>query len=578
MILKSLPESILESAQKYSGKIALRYKKGGVIYKTSYKRLAQDINNFSNVLSSLGVVKGDRLAILSNNCPEWAVFDLSTMMLGGISVPIHTTLSPQIISYILNHCQAKILLVRSSELLNKILLIQNELDCLEKIIYVGQLELGIKKMSKIKIIDWEELITNKKSIIKNPITLNPDDICSIIYTSGTTGRSKGVCLTHQNFLSDISSVLQSIPIFSSDLFLSFLPLSHVLERTTGYYLPLLVGASIAYAEGIKELPKNLKEFKPTILICVPRVLEKFHDKIYDKIKSGPGFVRNLFFYALKQSEESWSLKLLDKIIFSKIRNNLGGNLRFIVSGGASLNLTIAKFFKKIGLIILEGYGLTESSPVITVNKLNNFKFGTVGLPISEVEVKISADREILVRGDIVMSGYYKNKSETLEAVDQDGFLHTGDLGFIDQDGFLTIIGRKKEMMVTSGGKNIWPDHLEQLINIDKYISQSIVIAHNRRFVSALIVPDWQEVNNYWVSNNLPIKTREEMLADIVLLKLIKERVGQINYGLPEYEQIKQFNLLAEEFSEAKDELTPTLKLRRQAIETNYKKQIDKMYE
>ena len=296
------------------------------------------------------------------------------------------------------------------------------------------------------------------------------------------------------------------------------------------------------------------------------------------MKNGPKLIRNLFFYALKQNDGSLSLKLLDSIIFSQIRRKLGGNLRLMISGGASLNLTIAKFFKKIGIKILEGYGLTETSPVLAVNTFENFKLGTVGKPIPGVEIKIDSEHEILARGPMIMSGYYKNRQETEAVIDDSGWFHTGDLGFLDKDGFLTIVGRKKEMMVTSGGKNIWPEPLEQLLNIDKYISQSVVIANNRKFVSALIIPDWQEINNYLESKHLPSKNKEDIVRDLDVIKLFQERINQINSKLPEYEQIKKFHLLTDELSEAKEELTPTLKLRRQIIEANYKKQIESMYQ
>lgn len=578
MIDKTLPQAFFESAVKHGRKKALRYNKGGVHYHISYAGLEKKIRGFATGLSELGVKQGENLAILSKNCSQWVIFDLGAMLLGAVNVPIHSTLSPKIIAYILNHSEAKILAVNGAELLNKVLLVQDQLEFLESIIYIGREEADLDHFSKIKILRWDEVVAKGKGKELPQIEVKGSDICSIIYTSGTTGLPKGVCLTHENFLSDIEAVLKSISVFSSDLFLSFLPLSHVLERTAGYYVPLLSGASIAYAEGIKQLPKNLKEFKPTILICVPRVLEKFHDGIYDKMKKGPKLIRNLFFYALKQNEGSLSLRLLDRIIFSKIRGKLGGNLRFIVSGGASLNATIAKFFKKIGIKVLEGYGLTETSPVISVNRVDDFKFGTVGHALSDIEVKISGDREILVRGSIVMSGYYKNKAGTAEIIDEDAFLHTGDLGFLDREGFLTIIGRKKEMMVTSGGKNIWPEPLEQALNIDKYISQSVVIANNRRFVSALIIPDWQEINNYLEEKNLPHQTREKIVENPDIIKLIQERLNQININLPDYERVGKFCLLADEFSEAKDELTPTLKLRRQTVESNYKKQIEKMYE
>jgi len=574
MIDKTLPQAFFESAAKHSRKKALRYNKGGVHYHISYAGLEKKIKVFATGLSELGVKQGDNLAILSKNCSQWIIFDLGVMLLGAVSVPIHSTLSPKIIAYILNHSEAKILAVNGAELLNKVLLVQDQLEFLESIIYIGREEADLDHFSKIKILRWDEVVLKGKEKELPKVEVESSDVCSIIYTSGTTGLPKGVCLTHENFLSDVEAISRAIPAFTSDLFLSFLPLSHVFERTAGYYVPLLSGASIAYSEGVKQLPKNLKEFKPTILICVPRVLEKFHDGIYDKMKGGPKLIRNLFFYALKQKEGSLALKLLDKIIFRKIRNKLGGNLRLIVSGGAPLNVKIAKFFKKIGLVVLEGYGLTETAPVLAVNTFENNKLGTVGRSVLGAEVRIDSEHEVLARGKMVTPGYYKNVQETKEAINEDGWFHTGDSGFIDSEGFLTIIGRKREMMVSSGGKNIWPEPIELLLNSNKFISQSVAIGDKRPFVSALIVPHWQEVRRVLQSE----QTLEELIKGDALKKLIESELVAINNNLSEHERIRKFVLLLNEFTEARDELTPTLKLRRHVIFANHQKEIESMYE
>jgi long-chain acyl-CoA synthetase len=574
MVNKTLPQAFFESAAKHGRKKALRYNKGGVHYHISYSGLEKKIRVFAAGLSELGVRQGDNLAILSKNCSQWVIFDLGIMLLGSVTVPIHSTLSPKIIAYILNHSESQILVVNGSELLNKVLLVQDELKFLKQIIYIGEEAADIESLSKIEIVRWNEVVARGRGKDILQVEVKATDVCSIIYTSGTTGLPKGVCLTHENFLSDVEAVSKAIPAFTSDLFLSFLPLSHVLERTAGYYVPLLSGASIAYAEGIKQLPKNLKEFKPTILVCVPRVLEKFHDGIYDKMKGGPKVIRNLFFYALKQREGSLALIFLDKIVFRKIRSKLGGNLRLIVSGGAPLNIKIFKFFKKIGLTVLEGYGLTETAPVLAVNSFEACKAGTVGHPVSGVEIKINPDHEVLVRGPMIMPGYYNSPEETNKAIDQEGWLYTGDSGFIDAEGFLAIIGRKKEMMVSSGGKNIWPEPIELLLNSNKFVSQSIVMGDKRNFVSALIVPHWQEVKRVLQSDQTP----EELIKSDLLRELMGQEIENINKNLSEYERVRKFVLLPFEFTEARDELTPTLKLRRHVIIGNHLKEIESMYE
>ncbi|MFA5048190.1 MAG: long-chain fatty acid--CoA ligase [Patescibacteria group bacterium] len=573
----TIVEEFFKVAEKYPKKKALSYKKDRVYFSLSYKKLAQTVKIFAAGLQDYGFSAKDNLAIICKNSPEWAIFDLSAMAIGAVTVPLHNTLSPKIIAYVLNHSRAKTVVVGGNYFLNKILLVQDDLKYLESIIFVGELEKDLQDMCKKKLFFWSDVI--KKGAdkeLKSASTLG-DDVCSIIYTSGTTGLPKGVCLTHRNFLSDIEAITKAVPTRTSDIFLSFLPLSHVLERTAGYYVPLLTGCQIVYAQSVKALPWNLQEVKPTVLICVPRVLEKFHENIYEKIKAGSKWKRALFFYALKQDIGSWRHQLLDEIIFKKIRKKLGGHLRLLISGGASLNPSLAKFFKKIGLLILEGYGLTETAPVVAVNSPDNYKFGTVGRPLDGVELAVDREREILIRGAMVMLGYYLDKKQTAAAIDQEGWFHTGDIGFIDPEKFVTIIGRKKEMMVTSGGKNIWPEPLEQELNADKYISQSAVIAHKRKFVSALIIPAWNEINNYLSERGLKLKEPIELVDSPEIAGLLSQRLSTINDNLPEHEQIKKFCLLPNEFSEVRDELTPTLKLRRHIIDENYRREIEAMY-
>ena len=361
--------------------------------------------------------------------------------------------------------------------------------------------------------------------------------------------------------------------------MSFLPLSHVLERLAGYYTPIYCGSTIAYAEGIKQLPVNLKEIKPTIMVSVPRVFEKFYDAVWDKINSSSKFKKVIFKWALKQKKDTLSYKLANILVFKKIRNQMGGNFRFIVSGGASLSDNIAKFFSKIGILIIEGYGLTETSPVIALNLVENFRFGTVGKVLPDVELKITREKQILVKGPNVFCEYYNNKDETAKCFDKEGWFYTGDLGFIDKDGFLTVTGRSKEMIITSGGKNVSPEKVENFLNNDRFISQAMAIGNKRKFISALIVPDWQEVEIYFKQNNIKLEEHEKMIKNPVLLKIIQDRINdKINPNLHEFEQIRKFAILPQEFSQEKEELTATLKLRRHIIEKHYQKTIDCMYD
>lgn len=574
----SIPEVFLKTAGKHLGKTALLYKKQGVFFPITYKEFAEKVLTFAFGLKKLGVSKGEKIAILSENRPEWAIADLAIMSVGCIVVPLHTTLNSKALLDILNHSKSKILIVSNNDLLNKILLFSKKLRHIKKVIFLEKITASQKKIFKSKIVTWNAVLNSAGQKKLEKIYLKANQPCSIIYTSGTTGKPKGAVLTHKNFLSNAEAVNKVVPVKETDIFLSFLPLSHVLERLAGHYMPLCFGATIAYAESTKQLPQNLKEVKPTILIAVPRIFEKFHDAVWDKVNSSSKFQKNFFLWALKQKKGTLAYKAGDLLVFQKIRRQMGGRLRLTISGGASLNENIGKFFSKIGITILEGYGLTETSPVIAVNRENETRFGTVGRAIPGVEVKISETKQILVKGPNVFGGYFNDKKQTKECFDKQGWFYTGDLGFVDAQGCLTIIGRKKEMIVTSGGKNIWPEKIENLLNDDKFISQSMVIGAKKKFVSALIVPDWQEVEIYMKKNKLPLKEHQKLANDPRILAVFQERMNKkINPKLNEYEKIKKFLLIPQEFSQKQNELTPTLKLRRHIVEKHYQKGIKKIY-
>jgi len=576
---KSIPEVFFETANKFPNKTALLYKKEGVYFPIKYRELAKRVVVVASAFQSLGLEKGDKVAILSENRPEWVITDLATMYLGAVVVPLHTTLNPKAVCNVLNHCQAKILVVSNEEFLNKVLLGQKQLKHLKKIIFLGKLTATQKEVLTSKVLSWKAILSLNQEKTCESIFLDPDECCSIIYTSGTTGHPKGVVLTHRNFLSNVEAINEVVPIYKTDTFLSFLPLSHVLERLAGYYVPLCSGATIAYAESAKELTKNLKEVKPTMLISVPRVFEKFHDAVWDKVNKSSPLKKEIFKWALRQKKRTLRYKIGDYLAFKKIRQQMGGRLRLTISGGASLNENIGKFFSKIGMKIIEGYGLTETSPVISVNQEKDFKFGTVGKILPGVKVRITENKEVLVKGPNVFSEYFKNKEQTKLAFSKDGWFATGDQGFIDKQGFLTIIGRAKDMIVTSGGKNVWPEPIESLLNNDKFIAQSIVIGNNRKFISALIIPDWQEIEIYLKEQGLPLQEHDKLTKDPVLLDVFEKRINEkINSNLSDVEKVKKFRLLPQEFSQDQDELTPTLKLRRHIIDTHYQKTIESMYQ
>ena len=577
---KSIPELFFEVAEENENKTALLYKKEGVYFPITYKELANKVKILSSELQKLGIEKRDNVAILSENRPEWVISDLAIMAVGGVVVPLHTTLSPKAILNVLIHSKAKILIVSNDSFLNKVLLGQKYLENLKKVIFLDKLTSSQKSVLSSGVIGWKAIFKMNTIEDYEEIFLDPDDPCSIIYTTGTTGNPKGVVLSHMNFLSNVQSINEAIPVKKNDVFLSFLPLSHVLERVAGYYMPICYGATIAYAEGIKQLPQNLKEVKPTILISVPRIFEKFYDAVWDKVEASSHLQQNIFKWALKQKDSKIKRKIADFLVFKKIKNRMGGRLRFTISGGASLNEKIARFFAKTGVLILEGYGLTETSPVISANKVKEYKFGTVGKVIPGVKVKIDeTTKEIMIKGPNVFKEYFENKEATETAFNKEGWFCTGDLGFIDKQGFLTVIGRAKEMIVTSGGKNVWPEKVEKLLNNDRFVSQSIIIGNNRKFISALIAPDWQEVEIYLKEKNLPLKGHDELIRDQKLLEIFQKRIEEkVNPNLDEVEKIKKFRLVPQEFSQEQDELTPTLKLRRHIIENHYQKEIESMYQ
>jgi long-chain acyl-CoA synthetase len=575
---KAIPELFFETAKKHANKTALLYKRESVYFPITHKELCRQVEIFAAALQKLGVEKGEKVAILSENRPEWVISDLAVMAVGAVVVPLHATFSAKAICTVLNHSQAKVLIVSNSDFLNKVLLGQKYLKHLKKIIVIEKIPAVKRESLSGKVLGFKALLSLHQNDNYEKIFLDPDEVCSIIYTSGTTGAPKGVLLTHRNFLSNVEAINEVVPIKENDVFLSFLPLSHVLERTAGYYLPLFSGSTIAYAENTKQLPQNLKEVKPTILVSVPRIFDKFHDAIWDKINKSSALQKKIFKWALQQKKGSFAYKIADFAVFQKVRNQLGGGLRFSVSGGASLNEKIARFFSKIGIAILEGYGLTESSPVISVDRLENIKLGTVGQILPGVKVKIAENKEILVKGPNITQGYFRNPKETKNAINKEGWLCTGDLGFVDKQGFLTIIGRQKEMIITSGGKNVWPEPIENLLNDDKFVSQSMVVGNYQKFISALIVPDWQEIEIYMKEKNLPLQNHEKLAKNPEILSVFQKRIDEkINPNLNEFEKIRKFKLLTQEFSQEQDELTPTLKLRRHIIEKHYQKSIGAMY-
>ena len=417
-----------------------------------------------------------------------------------------------------------------------------------------------------------------------------NDLCTIIYTSGTTGEPKGVMLTHKNILSNVSSALENYPIDDKDVFLSFLPLCHIFERMGGYYSGFSAGAQIYFAESIESVAQNMLEAHPTLMTSVPRLFERIYSKIIKNVESQPEKKQKIFYWAIEIGKEyakakkagripitlSIKHKVADKLVFTKLREKTGGKLRFFISGGAALSRHLGEFFEAVGLLIVEGYGLTESSPCITANRVDDYKFGTVGKALPGVEVKIASDGEILAKGPNIMPGYFKNKKETDEVL-HDGWLHTGDIGVFDAEGFLMITDRKKHLFKTSTGKYIAPTPIENLFLSSKYIDQFVLIGDRRMFLSALIVPDFEAIKEYADSHKIKYDKVEELMNMKEIYELIDKDMSQFQKKLANFERIRKFKLLTKQFSIETGEITPSMKVKRKFVEDEYSHLIEEMY-
>ena len=592
MAVETISQLFLNTVQSYPKDDMMLFKKGGAYVSLSSREILEQVKNTALGLKSLGVGPGDKIVILSENRPEWTMTDFAAECLGAVVVPIYPTLMPDQIKYIVNDSDAKVVFGSNRELWTRIAAVRSHLDKVTH--YIAFDPDGIEgAMPLAELIDrgrtyaashGDEFETLARAV-------KPGDLASVIYTSGTTGVPKGVMLTHANFIHNIKALRAIVEFTDKDRILSFLPLSHVLERMCMYAF-LYVGASIAYAESIETVAENLIEARPTIMVSVPRLFDKIYVKVIDQVLAGPGLKKKIFFWALgvgkKHSEKrlrrqpvpgflAFQHSLARKLVYSKIIEKTGGRIRFFVSGGAPLSKDIAEFFYTLGLTVIEGYGLTETSPVVACNTIEGVKFGTVGRPIPGVEVRIAADGEILTRGPNLMKGYYKKDAETREAM-EDGWFKTGDLGRLDDEGFLIITDRKKDIIVTAGGKNVAPQPIENLLKTNPYIANAVVVGGNRKFVSALIVPNFEKLEAYARAANIAFENRAELIAGDKVRNFMLAEVGRTTPNLAPYERIKKIALLDRDFEIEAGEITPTLKVRRSIVERKYKDLIDTLYE
>jgi len=571
---------------------AFRSKVGNAWVPVTHREAAARVQAISLGLRELGIKPGDKVGLISENRPEWALADYACLTARAADVPIYPTLTAKQTEYILRDSEAVAVFCSTAAQVDKVLEVRSGLPGLQHVVVFDAAgkrpgvmtlaELEAKgRAATAKYPDW------KREALSAP----PDDLATLIYTSGTTGEPKGVMLSHYNIWSNVQAVLQMIPVGGGDECLSMLPLSHSYERMVDYTL-FQAGVIINYAESFDTVAANLQEVKPTVVLSVPRLYEKVYARVLENALSGSAVKRTIFFWA-KRAGEQWATltlaglpipaglafkkKIADKLVFSKLQARTGGRIRFFVSGAAPLSADIAKFFFSAGLPVIEGYGLTESSPVLTLNPLERIKLGTVGRIIPGVELKIAADGEILARGPNIMQGYYKLPEATRETVDDEGWLHTGDIGELDSDGYLKITDRKKELIKTAGGKYIAPQPIEGMVKRNKFVANAVLYGDRRKFPIVLVVPNFDNLERWAKERNLSYGTRAELLELADVQAKVEREVMDSLHELAKFETPKKVVLLENDFTIESGELTPTLKVKRRVVEKRYKDLIDATY-
>ncbi len=599
---RTLNEMFLKAVERHRKPDCFLSKTEGCFQGLSSADALRKVAALASVLERLQVERGDRVAILSENRVEWALTDYALLGLGAIPVPIYTTLLEPDIEYILRDSGAKGIVLATEVQLQKIVNVRPHLPDLKFV-----LGMNCSNLEGADAECWESSIALAllwlgnavESFKAKALAAQPDDIATILYTSGTMGQPKGVILTHANIASNVLACQQRFPLTRDDVAMSLLPLSHILERTLDY-LCFWTGTSIAYAESLEAMPQNLREVRPTLMGVVPRVLEKIHDRVMDVVRTAPAARRKIFYWALGVGKQAFpyrlklrSLPLLlrlqhaiaDKLIFSKVREQLGGRIAILASGSAPLAKELAEFFYAMGLPVYEGYGLTETSPVVSLNYRGHTKLGTVGPLLPGVEVQFGeashepdgeVGREILVRGPNVSPGYYHLEEETRAAF-QNGWFHTGDLGAMDAEGYLRITGRLKNLFKTSGGKYVSPEKLENLFQSHPYVSQIVVLGYARKFVGALVVPNFTRLEDHARAHQLTFGSRAELVAHPEICSFMQQLVDETTRWLPPHERIRQIVLLPQELTMADGDMSATLKVKRRVVEEKFRDAIEEMF-
>jgi long-chain acyl-CoA synthetase len=592
---RTLNELYFGTLERFGSRpVAVRAKRVGNWYALSYQELAERVQDLSIGLAELGLRKGDRVAILSENRPEWAIADYACLTACCTDVPIYPTLPSKQAEYNLRDSGARAAFVSTRQQMEKVLAARERLPELRHIVAFDE------DATAPDVLSLEQVYTCGRSARSGHLSwradalkVTADDLATLIYTSGTTGEMKGVMLTHGNITSNVTTCSALFSFSPNDECLSFLPLSHIFERMFGHYSMFHNGVLINYAESVDTVAADMQRVRPTLMASVPRLYEKIYGRVLDQVRSGSKLRQRIFFWAKAVGEAAVECRLAkqrlspalaikhrvaDRLVFGKLRARTGGRLRFFISGGAPLSPDIAKFFHAAGMPILEGYGLTETSPVIAVNTFQHTRLGSVGLPIPGVEVKIAPDGELLTRGPNVMVGYYQKPQATADALDGEGWFHTGDIAVLDEDGYLRITDRKKDIIVTAGGKNIAPLPIENLAKTSKFVSNAVMLGDRRRFPIMLVVPNFQNLGAWASQQGISPDDPARLISVTEVRQKLEQEVKTTLRELASFEIPKKFLLLPADFTVESGELTPTLKIKRRVVEQRHREAIEGLYQ